>query len=458
LAGWIFMIENQTSTMIRKLSFCIALSCSISAIAQDSVKVLNLDQCIEIALSRNLTIKQNQNNLIAARSNRTQAYYNFLPNLNANYDYTFVRGSAINNSGEVVANDSDQSSPNLTSNLILFNAFSNHHLLNRRKHEFESSRHQLEDNRLTVQATVIRNYLNVLVDYENIRISDQRLDFLIEQLEREKKRVSVGVGDLETVYNFQAQVANEKLNNVNTRNQYQLDLLSLLQSIQIDYSQDVQLEPLNIEEVEILVEYDEFDVVLSDILAYSFQLKSSAENEIAAKAQLSQTKSSRYPTVSVFGQTQRNYSKTLGSEDDPSYFDQLNNNNRSILQAAVSIPIFSRYQTQNNIDNAKIGMLNAKLQNDQARLDVTNAAQSDYLDLVSAQTSFQTASENYEALSQTFSFIKKRFETGNTDFFNYLESLNNKNQAESQLVNAKYTILLRKRILDLYRGKQVIGK
>ena len=97
-------------------------------------------------------------------------------------------------------------------------------------------------------------------------------------------------------------------------------------------------------------------------------------------------------------------------------------------------------------------MLNAELQNDQALLNVTNAAQRDYLDLVAAQTSYKTAGENFEALDQTFNFINKRFETGNTDFYTYLESLNNKVRAEAQLINAKYTIVLRKRILDLYRG------
>ena len=56
---------------------------------------------------------------------------------------------------------------------------------------------------------------------------------------------------------------------------------------------------------------------------------------------------------------------------------------------------------------------------------------------------------------QTFeSFIKKRFDTGNTDFYSYQESLNNKNRAEVQLVNAKYTQLyFVKRILDLYQRK-----
>ncbi len=407
-----------------------------------------MEECINMALSRNLTIKQNQNNLLGAQSNKRQAYFNFLPDLNANLNHSYTDGSDIV-AGNVVSFTSWNGRPNLSSNLTLFNAFANHHLLNRRKHEFESSRYQLEDSKLTITATVIRNYLNVLVDTENSRISDQRLEFLEEQLDREKKRVSVGVGSPETVYNFQSQVANERLNNVTLMNQYQSDLLSLLQSIQIESYQGIRLQPLAIEDLEILIEYDEFDVVLSEIQNFSFQLKSASESEVAAESQLKQVRAGRYPSLSIFAQHARNYS----NQEDIDYFDQIQDLPTDFVQATLRIPIFNNYQIQNNIDNTKVLMLNSRLQNDQAILNVTNAAQRDYLDLVAAQTSYQTAEENFEALNQTFEFIKKRFETGNTDFYSYLESLNNKNRAEGQLINAKYTIILRKRILDLYRGK-----
>ncbi len=433
---------------MRKFIFGLTLFIAVGAFSQNATRILTLQECIDMASSRNLTIKQNQNSLIGAKSNKRQAYYNFLPSLNARYNYLIIEGSAINNAGQVVNSTSRRSSPNINSNLILFNAFANHHLLNRMKHEYESSLYQLEDSKIDIKATVIRNYLNVLVDSENVRISDQRLEFLEEQLDREKKRVSVGVGNLETVYNFQSQVANERLNNVTVKNQYQSDLLSLLQSIQIENYSGIGIAPLDVDDVEILIEYDSFDVVMQEILAYSFRLKSAKESEIAALSQLKQTRSSRYPTVSIFAQHERNFASTSEVE----YFNQIQNNTTNFINASINIPIFTRFQTQNSIDNSKVSMLNARLQNDQAMLDVTNAAQRDYLDLVSAQTSFKTAQENYEALNQTFEFIKKRFETGNTDFYSYLESLNNKNRAEAQLINAKYTIVLRKQILDLYRG------
>ena len=59
---------------------------------------------------------------------------------------------------------------------------------------------------------------------------------------------------------------------------------------------------------------------------------------------------------------------------------------------------------------------------------------------------------NLIALNQSFDFVKTRYDSGNTDFYTYLESLNNKNRAEIELVNAQYSIVFRKKILDVYRG------
>jgi outer membrane protein len=60
--------------------------------------------------------------------------------------------------------------------------------------------------------------------------------------------------------------------------------------------------------------------------------------------------------------------------------------------------------------------------------------------------------DNLVALNQSFEYVKTRYENGNTDFYTYLESLNNKNRAEVELVNAKYSIVFRKKILGVYRG------
>ena len=43
--------------------------------------------------------------------------------------------------------------------------------------------------------------------------------------------------------------------------------------------------------------------------------------------------------------------------------------------------------------------------------------------MINAQSSYTTAKENLEAQTSAFEFIEKRFNTGNTDFYSYFESL-----------------------------------
>ena len=97
-------------------------------------------------------------------------------------------------------------------------------------------------------------------------------------------------------------------------------------------------------------------------------------------------------------------------------------------------------------------MINSELDLKQSELTITNSVQQVYLDLIAAQSTYEAAVENLISLNQSYEFVKTRYDTGNTDFFTYLESLNNKNRAEIQLANSKYSIVFRKKILDVYKG------
>lgn len=420
--------------------------------AQDSTNVmtLTLDDCLQMAMDNDINLKRSKNNLQLAKSNKTRSVLNFLPDLNGYATYSINRGANFdNNSGKFVTTALHSTSPYLYSELVLFNAFANHHLLHRREHELNSAIHAVNAAEVTVKAAVLVRYLNVVIDRENVKNSINRLELLTSQLEREQKRQSVGVGDLETVYNFRSQVANEKLNKVNLENQLRADMLLLKQSIQVNSIDPIEVSEVPIDSTELEASYIEpFEQVLTEVLSYSYNLKQSEQLMFAAGDVLKQTKSSRYPYVSLYGQVGTRYSNQNTGE----FSTQLQNLGYQAIGVSLSVPVFTKYQTQNQIDQAKINYLNAELDYKQAYLDVTNSIQSDYLDLVAAVTSYQTAKENYEVTTQTFEFMKKRFDTGNTDFYTYLESLNSKNRAEVELINARYGIVFRRKVLELYRG------
>ena len=430
--------------------------------AQDKPAVtLTLDQCIKTALENNIQLKQAKNNELIAKSNSVQSLMQMLPSVNADINYDFSSGNTFDqNTGQVVNTTTSRSNPNISANWILFQGLSNFNTRRQREQQLISSTENVENTKLTTEANILSSYLNVVISQENIKVALQRVDLLTAQLDREIKRESVGVGNLESVYNFRSQLANEKLNLANLQNGFERNKLILLQSMQLDpTAAEYQVEPYPASEEELLIEPDAFGVVLNDALNTNPGIKSALAQRQAAKFGYRAAQGRRLPTVSALGVYGSNYS-TNGAfnpttdqfESDATFFDQMDFNQFEYLNFSLSLPLFSRFQNHNAIQVAKLNMANAELDTQQANLTATNTVQTVYLDLIAAQNTYRSASENLVALQQSFEFMEKRYQTGNSDFYTYLESLNNKNRAEVQLVNAKYSIVLRRKILDLYRG------
>ena len=445
---------------MRKLFFGLTILFASISLSQEA-KSLTLDECIAVALDNNIDVKRARNGEIIARANRFQAMMNFLPTLSARINYDFFFGTFFDtNAARQVSETTNSSNPNVSTSAVLWNGFANQYNLKQRMHEQKAASAGVDDANLNVQANIMTFYLNAVLSIENLRIAEERVDLLEKQLDREEKRLTVGVGNLNDVYNFRSQVANEKLNLVTARNTVASSKLALIQAMQLDPQDNYDIMPIDVVENDLLIDLDPFDQVLSESLGYSPTIMQAESNRKVAKYSMKGASAGRFPTISAFGRIGSNFSsngafdpETGNFIDNASFADQLRFNEFEYLDFSLSIPIFNRFQASRDVQVAKVGVLNADLDYQQAQNTITNIVQQAYLDMVNAQTTYQSASENLDAQQSTFDFIKKRFETGNTDFYSYQESLNNKNRAESQLVNAKYTIVLRKRILDLYRGK-----
>ncbi len=423
--------------------------------------VLTLDDCITTALENNIQIKRAKNNELIAKSNNLQSLMQFLPTINADGNYDISNGNIFDqNTGEVVNTTTERSRPNLNANLVLFQGLSNYNTRRQREQEFLSAERNTAGAELTTEANILAAYLDVIVSEENIKVQRERVDLLAAQLDREVKRESVGVGNLESVYNFRSQLAAERLNLANLENTFQQNKLRLLQAMQLDpTAANYVVEPYEITEADLLQAPDEFGSVLDQSLNNNPTLQASEASMNAARYQFRAARGLRLPTVAVFGSIGSSFSSngafnpaTDAFEQDATFLEQMDFNQFEFVQATISIPLFTGFRNYNRIQVAKLSMANAELDNQQAEITATNTVQTVYLDLVAAQNTYQSASENLVALQQSFDFMEKRFQTGNTDFYTYLESLNNKNRAEVQLANAKYSIVLRRRILDLYRG------
>ncbi|WP_258101603.1 TolC family protein [Marinoscillum pacificum] len=450
--------------MKRTLLSVTLLAYFLTAFGQDDQEItaLTLDDCIETALERNIRLKQVRNNQIIAESNRFQSIMNFFPSVSAGINYDYFFGNFFDtNAARQVSETTNSSNPNLSARVVLFNGFSNQYLVKQRKNELYAAEQTSESTRREIESLILGSYLTVILDKENIKIAQERVDLLAAQLDREKKRESVGVGNLESVYNFQSQLASQKLSLNNLQNTLQRDLLALFQAMALDPGNKYEVLPYEVQEEDLLLEVASFDEVLEESLSSSPALMAARSSYSASRYILKSARAQRLPTITASGVIGSNYSSngarnpsTGEVESNASFMDQMEYNAFEYLNFSMNIPIFTRFQTSNNIQTAKVNMINAELDVDQALVNVTNTVQSVYLDLVAAQNTYVSAKENLEATAQTFEFMKKRFDTGNTDFYTYLESLNNKNRAELELINAKYSIVFRQKILEIYKGSE----
>ena len=421
---------------------------------------LTLEECIDIALENNIGLQRAKNDALIASSNKKQALLNFLPNLQARANYNNRTGTFWDeNAARQVSDVTSTSSPNINSSVLIFNGLRNHHNKKQRDNEYEASAYAVEGAKQAVMTDVISFYLNLAADKENIKISEGRLELLAQQLAREEKREQAGVGQLEEVYNLRSQVANEKLNLVTLKNTYERDRLILGQALQLQNALNIEIADLEISDGEIERQMESYQTVIDRVIVNSPDLKSANYNLEASENALNVARADRYPTISLRGEIGSSYSSN-GARDpatgeldpDASLFDQLEFNEYEGAFFSLSIPIFNRGQTNNNIQVAKINMVNAKLDLKQTELDLTNAVQQAYLDLVNAKSTYDAARENLIALEQSFNFMAIRYNSGNADFYAYLESLNNKNRAEMELNNARYSIVLRRKILNVLQG------
>ncbi|WP_421978269.1 TolC family protein [Roseivirga seohaensis] len=419
-------------------------------------RVLTLDECIQIALDNNLEIKRARNEAISAKAGYTQSKFNFLPDLSAGASHRWSEGLSFDQtSGTRVNTTTLGGGASIGGGVTIFGGFSNTLGLSRSKLLLEASEQTIESNIQTIEGNVVSAFLQVVSTQENLKIAKQTYDLLNEQLDREEKRQKAGVGDMERVYNFRSQVAQQNLRVVELNNQLQSGELVLIQLLLLDPSEEFTFQGISAEDAELEAEIANFSEVSEKSLENSPAIKASELNLEATKKSYKIAQYAWMPRLTASASYGSGWSSNLRNQDG-SVVDlstQMENNVNKGASLNLNIPLFTNFQNRTRVQQTKIQVLNSEIGVQQAKNNLINQVQRAYLDLINAKTSYAAAKESLVNLQLAFEFAKSRYENGTIDFVTYLTSLNGKNNGELQLVQAKYTILFRQLILDIYTGE-----
>lgn len=423
-------------------------------------RAISLEEAIQIALENNYQIKQAQNNLDLSDEEVFRAKMNFMPDLSVSTSYNYQVGRQFN---QATVSFQDQVvnsiSGRIGSNITVFDGLRNIYTLRRANSAKESQQLQLERAMENLIFSVASQFLQVILDRELLQIAEENLIASNKQLEQVKAQVEVGSRPVADLYNQESVVANSEFALIQRQSAADINRQNLVRTLQIDPLIEYDFEQPNIPEI---VKMEDFDVnvLVKTALANRSDVKSQEYQIQSSELSFKMAKSARLPTISMsaglstsYNDRYRLYNANTGNVESVSFnkqfFDQ--NINR-FVGFSLSVPIFSRWNTQYNVESALVSYKNAKLSLDNTRLQVIQEVKQAYLDyqnyskqlgstrkaMIASEKALQTQQERYNIGSSTLIELTQ----ANADFV----------QASSNFTQAKYRLVFQEQLIKYYMG------
>ena len=122
---------------------------------------------------------------------------------------------------------------------------------------------------------------------------------------------------------------------------------------------------------------------------------------------------------------------------------------------SVNIPIFSRGATKANVKKSQISLEQAQLDYEQTQLSVRQAVSQAYRNVISAYNAYKVSEVRENAYSKSFNAYNIQYQFGKITTVELLQQQNNYLNVLNTYIQNKYSLLMKRKILDVYMGKRV---
>ena len=181
------------------------------------------------------------------------------------------------------------------------------------------------------------------------------------------------------------------------------------------------------------------------------QIRSSELSIEMAELEKQKAKSSYWPTLSM------NAGVGTGhiSGTDYNFGNKIWKNFNESIGLTISIPIFANRENKTAYNKAKLALTTSQLDLLNAQKDLLQTVESIYLDAVSAQSQYLSATERLSYIQQSFQLTEEQFFLGMKNTLEMLTEKNNLLTAQQEVLQAKYMAIMNIQLLNIYQKKPV---
>jgi outer membrane protein len=441
---------------MQKKSILIIAACLLFTFARAQNRVWTFQQCLDTAIQRNISLNQSRLNTDLSRISLEQSKANRYPSLSASARDAVSFGRSVNpTTNQYVERTTNSASFGVSTGVDLFNGFQISRTILQNKMNLDAVKTDVENVKNQVTLNITTAYLQLLFQYEILKAAKNQSEATAIQVDRTQKMVDAGKLPESNLYTIRSQQATDNLSVVNAQGQLDLAKVTLEQLMEIPVTDSFEVKIPELVEPTLLLNQTNQEI-FNKALTVQPQIAGAAIRTNSALLGVRISEGARYPSLSLSGSANSNYSVSSGSSSLASpFFTQLWNNLGESFGLNLSIPIYSNRQLKSNIERAKINALSARLDEQNTRLQLRKTIEQSYADLRNSIKKYEATKEQISAAELSYKNMERKYNVGMSTATDYLIEKNNYFQAQSNGIQSKYDYIFKTKILDFYQGKPI---
>ena len=417
------------------------LSCYVMAQESQSYR-FSLEDCLHFAATNSYERKSMELTGKSLETTYEQSKQQRLPNLSASVGQNLSNNeNGWSTSGNV----------GLGSSITIYQGGNINNTIEQNRLNLERNEVQLEryDNQLATQ--ILQSFLTILGNQELLNYQLEVLNTSREQVKQGRVRHKVGSILESDLLLLEAQYYSDSNNVVDTRINIDNNLLDLKVLLSMNPTDELVIitpDTDNLDDLNETLPTEEEAISLA--MEYMPDLRMSDYDIRLAEKSVDMARGNYFPSISA------NANVGMGVLS----FDAGGNSKwygkpTESAGISMSIPIYSRGQTKANVKKSRIALEQAQLDYEQSALSVRQTVVQAYRNVVSAYNAYKVSQVKENAYSKSFNAYNIQYQYGTITTVELLQQQNNYLNALNSYIQNKYSLLMKRKILDVYMGKSI---
>ncbi len=419
--------------------------------AQDTIP-LSFQEAVKIGLSQNIDYQKLLNQQEVLRMERLNAQFNHLPRFNlANDAFRQIGQQFQQVEGELIVTNQVNNiiTGRINANMPIFNGLRRINNTQAGKSFEDAGKNGIERAKQEVMFNIAQQYLQVLLDEELYKISMENLENQKRQLEQIDGFVEAGLRTLSDLYNQKSEVARLEVVALNAKIQWETDLWTLAEILQLGPNVLPKPESIDLERKEsewLNLPLEELYLTAS---SERKDLRQIQQLENANKKMLAAAKASYMPQLNAFF----NYNTFFTTLDERTFSNQFFTifPQRS-FGFSLTVPIFNNFENRAFVTRSKMEFYNQQLDKTALERRINQEVKLAYENFKAAIKREEATQVQLAAAKEAQLAISERFRLGVSNFVDLAQANQQLFTAQSDYAQAQFSLFFQEVILRYALG------